>query len=58
MDRRGVGCVRRHPLLHQVPVVVEGLGQRLQGRGLDAGGEQQQDRAFERGVGQELIAEG
>ena len=49
MDRRRVGGCGGDPFLDQVPVVVEGLGQRLQGRGLDAGGEEQQDRAFEAG---------
>ena len=57
MDGRGIGLDSPHPLLHQVPVVVEGLGQVLQGRGLDPGGEEQQEGALECGVGQQLVAE-
>ena len=57
MDRGRIGGHFGHPLFDQVPVVVEGLGQRLEGAGPDAGGQEEEDGAFQGGVGQQAVAE-
>ncbi len=56
-NRWRVGFVLRHALLHEVPVVVEDLGQRAERVESDARGQEEQDRASQRRVGEQSVTE-
>ncbi len=52
----GSGRDRRNPFLDEVPVVVEGFCEQAERFGFDARGHQQEDRAFQGRVGEEVVA--
>ena len=54
-DRRRLGALLGHEVFDEVPRPLEGQGQRAQLAGVDVGGVEQEDRALEIGIVEELV---